>query len=113
MKNNLLPFVIISAIVALLDVVPLFYRRCTKRYLWAVFTQMLVTGLVIFLMAPLPMPWWVAGPVVAVALLLPQLILPPVRGAYEWYGSLLNAVVAGFVFALIRRSLSEIAVFFT
>ena len=103
MSNNLLPFFLISAFVALLDILPFIYKRCPWRYKAAVYFQVFATGL---------LPWWATGLAVGVLLVLPRLILPPVRGAYAWYATLLNSLGMGLLFAFIRHSLTKIALLF-
>ena len=92
MSNNLLPFFLISAFVALLDILPFIYKRCPWRYKAAVYFQVFATGMVVFCISP--------G------------LLPPVRGAYAWYATLLNSLGMGLLFAFIRHSLTKIALLF-
>lgn len=112
MSNNLLPFFLISAFVALLDILPFIYKRCTWRYKAAVYFQVFATGMVVFCISPGLLPWWATGLAVGALLVLPRLILPPVRGAYAWYASLLNSLGMGLLFAFIRHSLTKIALLF-
>lgn len=113
MTHNFFPFLIISAFVAFLDILPLLIKRRPWRYNTSMFVQTLVAGMVIFAVSLPALPWWAQGPVIAVVLSLPMLILPLVRGAYVWYGALLNSIVVGFVFSLIHHSLPAIASFFS
>lgn len=113
MTSNFQPHLIISAFVAFLDIVPLLVKHRPWRYNASMFLQTLTAGLVIFSLTLPSLPWWAQGPVIAVVLSLPQLILPLVRGAYVWYVALLNSMVVGFVFSLIHRSLPAIAGFFS
>lgn len=112
MSNNLLPFFLISAFVALLDILPFIYKRCPWRYKAAVYFQVFATGMVVFCISPGLLPWWATGLGVGALLVLPRLILPPVRGAYAWYASLLNSLGMGLLFAFIRHSLTKIALLF-
>ena len=112
MSNNLLPFFLISAFVAFIDVVPLLFKKRPWRYTLTVFVQVLTIGLVVFCLAPALMPWWATGLSAGLLIILPRLILPPIRGAYEWYATLLNGLCAGLLFALIRHSLTQIALLF-
>ena len=70
------------------------------------------TGMVVFCISPGLLPWWATGLAVGALLVLPRLILPPVRGAYAWYASLLNSLGMGLLFAFIRHSLTKIALLF-
>lgn len=113
MPHNLLPYLIISAFVAFLDILPLLIKRRPWRYNCSLFLQVLITGLVVFTVSLTGLPWWAVGSVIAVVLALPQLALPSVRGAYPWYAAVLNYAVVGLVFSVIKRSLPTIAGFFT
>lgn len=61
MSNNLLPFFLISAFVALLDILPFIYKRCPWRYKAAVYLQVFATGMVVFCISPGLLPWWATG----------------------------------------------------
>ena len=113
MPNNLLPFFLISAFVALIDILSLLFKKKHWRYTLAVFVQVIAIGMTVFCLTPELKPWWAVGPAAGLLLTLPRLILPPVRGAAAWYAALLNGVFAGLLFALVRHSLTRIAVFFT
>lgn len=109
---NFLPIFIISAILALFDIIPLLARRRPWRYNMAMYWQALITAIAIFVVVLPSVPWWGQGPLIATALLMPQLILPLVRGAYVWYVALLNAIVFGFACSLVKLSLADIGHFF-
>lgn len=113
MSNNLLPFILISAFVALIDIIPSLFKNKPWRYSLAIFFQVFALGMVVFCFSPSAMPWWAAGLASGFFLILPHLIMPPIRGAYEWYVTILNSLVLGLFFALVKHSLSNIATYFT
>lgn len=113
MPHNLLPYIIISAFVAFLDLLPLLFKRRPWRYNCSLFLQVLITGLVVFTVSQTGLPWWAVGSAIAIVLALPQLVLPSVRGAYPWYAALINYAVVGLVFSLIKQSLPAIAGLFS
>lgn len=112
MSNNLLPFFLISAFIALLDILPFINKKYPWRYKAAVYFQVFATGMVVFSISPGLLPWWATGLAVGALLILPRLILPPVRGTFTWYATLLNSLGMGLLFAFIRHSLTEIALLF-
>lgn len=113
MSSNLLPYILISAFVAIVDILPLLFKSKPWRYSLAMFFQVLALGMVVFCFSPTIMPWWAVGLTSGFLLILPHLILPPMRGAYEWYVTLMNSLVIGLFFALVKHSLSSIATYFT
>ncbi len=109
MDYLLLPYFIISAFVALLDIVPLLVRHMPWRYSCSQFLQIVTAGMVIFIIDLPTVPWWGQGIIIAVWMTLPVIILPAARGAYVWYKALLNSVVVGAVFSLTDHFLPDIA----
>lgn len=111
--TNFTAHFIISAFVALVDIIPLLARRHPWRYNLAMYWQALVTGIVIFSLSLPGLSWWMQGPLIAVALSFPFYLLPAIRGAYVWYVAVFNSLVLGFVYSLILHSLPQIAGFFS
>jgi hypothetical protein len=112
MTNNLLPFIVLSAVVAGLDIVPLLFRKLTWRYRLSVFTNIFVLGLVVLFIGHTGLPWWLIGIVAGLLLVAPRLILPPARGTMTWKATLANSLIVGFIFSLVRHYLQTLAQWF-
>lgn len=113
MPHLVLPYFLISAFVALLDILPMLIGRRPWRCSLALYVQVAATGLVVFMTDLTALPWWLGGPVAALVLALPQLLQPAPRGAYAWYVALPNFLAVGFAFAAIRHYLPDVARFFS
>lgn len=109
--KHLLAYFVISALVALIDILPLLVKRHPMLYSLSVFLQCLFVGIIIFCLTLPWLPWWAQGPTVAFCLALPEALRPAVKGGYAWYFVLLNALVAGFCFALVKHYLPAMLAF--
>lgn len=111
--SYLLVFFILAAMIALVDILPLYYRRRPWRYCATVFVEAAVICLVIFYAEVGGLAWWIEGPAVGILLSLPALLRPTPRGAYRWYSALGNAAVVGLAAAGIEAKLPGLATWFT
>lgn len=56
--QTLFAYFVISAFVALLDVLPLLWRHRPRAVCWALFLQCLFAGVVVFSLSLPGVPWW-------------------------------------------------------
>lgn len=107
--NNLIVYLIISAVIGLIDTLPLYYRRRPWRYRLTVFLQAVTICLTLFYARIDGLAWWIEGPAIGIMLYLPALSAPAPRGAYKWYGAIANFAMTGLAAAAIEFYLPGIA----
>ncbi|WP_297625580.1 hypothetical protein [uncultured Rikenella sp.] len=97
--------IFVGVVVGLIDALPMFLKKMNRANCWSAFLQYVVVTFVVFntTLPQIGVTHWLVGPIVAVLMALPMVVMIAREEKKAVPFVLVNAVVLGFIISAIKH----------